>query len=86
METTISSSVKLTPKSESVDWEANVGVNNGGHKWGPVVPHFGLNFSTNHKSEHEVEGHENLVYEKDIHVSSRAVFNIADKSVSEAQG
>jgi len=86
METTLLSNVKLTPKPDSVNWEASAGVNNGGHKMGPIVPYFGLNFTTNHNKEHEVEAHENIVYEKDIHVSSRAVFDVANKSVSEAQG
>jgi len=53
---------------------------------GPIRPHFGLQFNSNHKSEHEVEIHENLIYEKDINIASRTVVNVNDKKLAEAQG
>jgi len=86
METVIKTTSKFTPKSDKVEWEASAGFVNGGHKLGPVVPHFGVTFNTNHKSEHEVEVHENLVYEKDFNIASRTVVSVGDKKISEAQG
>ena len=51
---------------------------------GPIRPHFGVQFNSNHNQEHEVEIHENLVYEKDINIASRTVINVGDKKISEA--
>lgn len=65
-------------------WTASAGVHNGGHKMGPIVPHFGLHFDTTSESAHEVEGHANFVYEKDVSVAGRALVNVGDRKVSEA--
>jgi len=86
METKITSSVKVTPKADKNEWEASAGVISGGHNLGPVVANVGLTFNTNHSSEHEVEIHENLVYEKDFNIASRTVVSVGDKKISEAQG
>jgi len=67
-----------------MEWEGHTGFHNGGNKMGPIVPHFGVHFCSNHKSEHEITAHENIVYEKDVNIASRAVFSVNDKKLSEA--
>mgnify|MGYP006110429167 CR=1 FL=1 len=75
IETTLGASVKFTPK-DTIEWEGEASVQSGGFDMGPVRPHFGLHFNTNHKSEHEVRNHFNLVYEKDFNVASNMVVNV----------
>jgi hypothetical protein len=47
METVVSSGLKIVPKGDTIDWSAKFGVNNSGHKLGPIVPYFGFQFDTN---------------------------------------
>jgi len=84
VETVLSSQVKFTPKGDAIEYEYSAGVKRGGDDMGPIRPHFGVQFNSNHNQEHEVEIHENLVYEKDINIASRTVINVGDKKIAEA--
>lgn len=82
--TNLVAGLKMTPKADTMEWSANAEVHTGGFDMGPVKPHVGLIFNTNHKSEHEVTINENLVYEKDINVASSTTINVNDKSIDSA--
>lgn len=84
IETKLTGSVKFTPTTDAMKWDAEAKVASGGFEMGPIRPHFDLDFKTNNKSEHEVTFKENMVYEKDINVGSSTTVDVNGKSLKSA--